>query len=247
MAYNNLSGTVVLPDRLVTQDLTLHENSILSGNLSTSDGASIINIPRVSNATNNAILTNVDGDANQLFCESNLMFNGSALAITGQVSASLNISASYFYGNGSKLTGISGSGGGSPAFGPTGSLQFQTGSGGLSGSADLVFSGSVLKINGGLKLNRRLISSTVTASVNDYFIGLNSSGGSFEIRLLAAANLASGQMLVVKDENGNLNSNNVIIRASGSQTIDGQNSLVLESSNASVQLYCDGVSKYFIF
>tara|TARA_R110000772_G_scaffold150583_3_gene261298 strand:- start:165 stop:905 length:741 start_codon:yes stop_codon:yes gene_type:complete len=246
MAYNNLSGTVILPDRMVTQNLTLHENSILSGNLSTSDGANIINIPRVANATNNAIVTNIDGDANQLFCESNLTFNGSALTITGQISASLNISASYFYGNGSKLTGITDSSGAS-AFGPTGSLQFQTGSGGLSGSADLVFSGSVLKINGGLKLNRRLVNSTVTASASDYFIGLNSSGGSFEIRLLAATNLASGQMLVVKDENGSLSSNNVTIRASGSQTIDGQNSLVLESPNASVQLYCDGSSKYFIF
>ena len=246
MAYNNLSGTVILPDRMVTQNLTLHENSILSGNLSTSDGANIINIPRVTNATNNAIVTNIDGDANQLFCESNLTFNGSALTITGQISASLNISASYFYGNGSKLTGITDSSGAS-AFGPTGSLQFQTGSGGLSGSADLVFSGSVLKINGGLKLNRRLVNSTVTASASDYFIGLNSSGGSFEIRLLAATNLASGQMLVVKDENGSLSSNNVTIRASGSQTIDGQNSLVLESPNASVQLYCDGSSKYFIF
>ena len=246
MAYNNLSGTVILPDRMVTQNLTLHENSILSGNLSTSDGANIINIPRVANATNNAIVTNIDGDANQLFCESNLTFNGSALTITGQISASLNISASYFYGNGSKLTGITDSSGAS-AFGPTGSLQFQTGSGGLSGSADLVFSGSVLKINGGLKLNRRLVNSTVTASASDYFIGLNSSGGSFEIRLLAATNLASGQMLVVKDENGSLSSNNVTIRASGSQTIDGQNSLVLESHNASAQLYCDGSSKYFIF
>lgn len=204
MAYNNLSGTVVLPDRMVTHDLTLHENSILSGNLSTSDGANIINVPRVSNATNNAIVTNVGGDANNLICESDLTFDGNTLSVVGEVSASLNISASFFYGNG-------------------------------------------LKITGGLTLNRRLVTSTITASVNDYFIGVNSSGGAFEIRLQPANALESGQTLVVKDENGSANTNNVTILASGEQTIDGQNSIVLESPNASVQLYCDGVSKYFIF
>ena len=70
MAYNNLSGTVLLPS-LLTSRLTLPTGSILSGNLSTSDGAEVINVPRVSNATNNSILTNVGGDANTLTCESN--------------------------------------------------------------------------------------------------------------------------------------------------------------------------------
>ena len=109
------------------------------------------------------------------------------------------------------------------------------------------FYGNGLKITGGLTLNRRLVTSTITASVNDYFIGVNSSGGAFEIRLQPANALESGQTLVVKDENGSANTNNVTILASGEQTIDGQNSIVLESPNASVQLYCDGVSKYFIF
>ena len=203
MAYNNLSGTVILPDLLTTR-LNPVSGSIISGNLDFSDGANIINVPRLDNAVDNAIITNVNGDFNSLTCESNLTFNGSALAVTGQVSASLNISASFFYGNG-------------------------------------------LKITGGLTLNRRLVTSTITASVNDYFIGINSSGGAFEIRLLGASALDNGQMLVVKDENGSTGTNNVTIRASGSQTIDGKNSIVLESPNASVQLYCDGTSKYFIF
>ena len=73
MAYNNLSGTVLLPDLLTTR-VTLAENSIVSGNLSTSDGAEIINVPRVSNATNNAIVTNVGGNANTLTCESEYLY-----------------------------------------------------------------------------------------------------------------------------------------------------------------------------
>ena len=114
-------------------------------------------------------------------------------------------------------------------------------------SRESFFYGNGLKITGGLTFNRRLVTSTITASVNDYFIGVNSSGGAFEIRLQPANALESGQTLVVKDENGSANTNNVTILASGAQTIDGQNSIVLESPNASVQLYCDGVNKYFIF
>tara|TARA_B100000700_G_scaffold64535_1_gene71169 strand:- start:6452 stop:7072 length:621 start_codon:yes stop_codon:yes gene_type:complete len=111
MAYNTLSGTVIAAKEYIPGDLIV--GNILSGNLSTSDGSSIINIPRVSNATNNALLTNVGGDANTLTCEASLTFDGTTLAVAGDLTASINISASAFYGDGSKLTGITSSGGGS--------------------------------------------------------------------------------------------------------------------------------------
>ena len=84
MAYNNLSGTIIQPDALLPRELEdgSMANPILSGNLSTSDAGQVINVPRVSNATNNAILTNVGGDANTLTCESNLTFDGTTLQIT---------------------------------------------------------------------------------------------------------------------------------------------------------------------
>ncbi len=107
MAYNILSGTVIAAQEYVPGDIV--RGNIVSGNLSTSDGASIINVPRVSNATNNAILTNVGGDANDLTCESNLTFNGSALSITGELTSSTGVSASYFMGDGSLLTGVTAS------------------------------------------------------------------------------------------------------------------------------------------
>ena len=109
MAYNALTGTVIAAQEYIPGSLIV--GNIVSGNLSTSDGSSIINVPRVSNATNNAILTNVGGDANTLTCESNLTFDGSTLTLAGDLSASVNISASAFYGDGSNLTGITGSGG----------------------------------------------------------------------------------------------------------------------------------------
>ena len=111
MAYNALSGNVIAAQNYIPGELTV--GNIVSGNLSTSDGASVINVPRISNATNNSIITNVGGDANVLTCESNLKFDGDTLNITGDLTASIGISANFFEGDGSRLTGISGSGGGS--------------------------------------------------------------------------------------------------------------------------------------
>ena len=198
MAYNNLSGTVFLPDLLTTQ-LSVPTGSILSGNLSTSDGADVVNVPRVSNATNNSIVTNVGGDANALTCESNLKFDGDTLTVIGNVSGS-------------------------------GLAQFGN-----------------LQIAGALKLKHRTIISTATASITDYYIGADSTNGPISIRLPNAATLSDGQTYVVKDESGAASTNNVTILASGSQTIDGQNSVVLESPFASLQLYCNGTNKYFIY
>ena len=248
MAYNNLSGTVFLPGTLTTR-LTLSENSVVSGNLSTSDGAEIINVPRVSNATNNSIITNVGGNANTLTCESNLIFDGDTLSITGDLTASIGIKANFFEGDGSRLTGIGGGGGSATARGPSGSLQFKdtADAGTISGSSSLVFTNNVLQISGGLKFNRRLITTSITASTTDYYIGTNTTNGVLDIRLPAATALQNGQTYVIKDEAGTANSNGVVILASGSQTIDGQNSVVLESPYASIQLYCNGTAKSFSY
>ena len=51
----------------------------------------------------------------------------------------------------------------------------------------------------------------------------------------------------MKDEGGVAHTNNITILASGSQTIDGQNSVVLESPYGSIQLFCNGSDKYFIY
>ena len=246
MAYNNLSGTVLLPSLLTTQ-VTLPADSILSGNLSTSDGAEVINVPRVSNATNNAIVTNVGGNANTLTCESNLTFDGDTLNVVGEITASTGVSASFFMGDGSRLTNIGA--GNANAQGPLGSLQFRNHAVNetISGSSNLIFTNNVLKLSGGLKLNRVTTTSHMTATVADYYIGADSTSGPISVRLPNAANLENGQTYVVKDEGGVAHNNNITILASGSQTIDGQNSVVLESPFASLQLYCNGTNKYFIY
>lgn len=251
MAYNNLSGTVFLPTTLTTQ-LTLPENSIVSGNLSTSDGAEIINVPRVSNATNNSLVTNVNGNANTFTCESNLKFDGDTLTVTGDVTASVGISASFIRGDGRFLTnlpGVGGSGGGiftqasaNQAF-TTSSVKI-----GASGTPTntLTVAGSSL-MSGSVLHKRHLTNSNYIVTIGDYYIGADSSNNTVLLSLPTASTAADGQTFVIKDEAGNANNNNITISCSvGGDKIDGQNLIILESPFASVQLYCNGLNKYFI-
>mgnify|MGYP003626642059 FL=1 len=244
MAYNAVSGTLIAAQEYIPGDLIV--GNIVSGNLSTSDGASIINVPRVSNATDNSLLSNVGGDANTLTCESNLTFNGTSnvLNVVGSVTASVSLSASFIYGDGSALTNLPS--GGATAAGPVYSLQLHNADNDLTGSANLLFQSDILKMSCGLKLNRTSISATYTASLTDYYIGVDSTGGTISLRLPDASVMLSGQTYVVKDEGGVSNTNAITILASGSQTIDGQNQVLLQSPYAALSLYCNGTNKYFI-
>ena len=244
MAYNNLSGTVFLPDSLTTR-LSLVSGSIISGNLDYSNAENVINVPRVTNATDNSLVTNVGDDANTFTCESNLTFDGDTLNIVGDVSASIGVSASIFVGDGSQLTGITGSG--AQALGPINSVQLKIADGDVSGSSALIFTNNILSIGGGLTLSRRSSSSSITASIDDYYIGLDTTSSPLTLTLPSATLLSDGQAYVIKDEGGAANSNNITIAASGSQTIDGKNSIVLESPYASVQLYCNGNDRFYIY
>ena len=344
MAYNNLSGTVFQPNYFLPRK-DLNGNVIIpivSGNLSTSDGAEIVNIPRVSNATNNSLITNVGGNANTLTCESNLTFDGSVLSVVGEISASAAVSASVFYGDGSNLTNISADN--ISAQGPIHSIQFHDPvDSDFTGSANLLFSSSNLyltgnlemfgtgtvegdlipaqadiynlgspsnpwgslyissstihfgtdrlsvreghlqygsgtldqgmqighmhlvnkgihmdngfnldlnaariKIHGGVVYNRSLVSGNYSLSARDYYLGVDTSQNPVSLTLPSASLLETGQTFVVKDEGGSANTNNITIQVSDSDLIDGQNSVILESPFASIQLYCNGTDKFFI-
>ena len=251
MAYNALSGTVIAAQKYLPGDL--YVENILSGNLSTSDGSSIIHIPRVGNATNNAILTNVGGDANDLTCESNLIFDGTALSITGELTASTGVSASYLMGDGSRLTGLPA---GSVSVGgifttPNASAAYTTSSINVGSDATPSYTLSVAgisKLGGGVIHQRVLKTTNYQISTTDYYIGVDSVNSPITLTLPAAAAALEGQTWIVKDEGGASNSNNIIITGSGvdAETIDGTNQIVLESPYASVQVYCNGATKFFV-
>ena len=103
-----------------------------------------------------------------------------------------------------------------------------------------------LKVVGGFAASRHLVTSSMTASNLNFFIGVSSSS-EVVVRLPGSDTLHNGQFFVVKDEGGNANLYNITIKTSGSQTIDGQSTIVLESPFSSVNLYSNGVDKYFIY
>tara|TARA_R100000008_G_scaffold76180_1_gene55874 strand:+ start:2286 stop:3818 length:1533 start_codon:yes stop_codon:yes gene_type:complete len=198
---------------------------------------------------------------------------GSSSLGTGVLSSSLNladvISASYIHiasasaGTGASassylaldsnnniiLTSSTGTGGGGSANaqGPVGSLQFQTGSGGISGSAAVLydFSNNHLTIDGGLIHSRAAISTvSYTASAANYILGVTTVPTNI---LFDATTCVTGQVMVIKDETGNASGANLIsLNASGSQTIDGNSSAYIESPYGSVLLYTDGAD-WFIY
>ena len=101
-------------------------------------------------------------------------------------------------------------------------------------------------VDGGITFSRRAVSSTITAYVSDSILGVSGSSA-IDIRLPSAGDYQSGQYFTVKDESGAANIKNITIRPSGSQTIDGLASVVLESPYSAINIYSDGVSKFFIY
>jgi hypothetical protein len=101
-------------------------------------------------------------------------------------------------------------------------------------------------IPGGGGFSRTAVTSTITASVSSAILGV-SAGSAIDIRLPSAGTYTAGQNFIVKDESGNAHTNNITIRASGSQTIDGSSSIILESPYAAVNIYSNGSDKFFVY
>jgi len=99
---------------------------------------------------------------------------------------------------------------------------------------------------GGIIYSRRAVTTTITASISDAILGVSGTTA-IDIRLPAAGDYDAGQYFTVKDESGAADTKNITILASGSQTIDGHNSIILESPYAAVNIYSDGTSKFFIY
>jgi hypothetical protein len=103
-------------------------------------------------------------------------------------------------------------------------------------------------LSGGITYKRTEISSTpYTASTTDYYLGIDSTNGIVKICLPNASTVGDGQTYVIKDEGGVANTNNITIETVGAQTIDGVNSIVLESPYGALALYCNGTDKFFVY
>lgn len=163
------------------------------------------------------------------------------------------ISASYFVGNGSLLTNISGGSGTATGGGPLTAIQFKTGSAGeISGSSNLLFDYTIPKFttNSGFVVNRTPISASTTITPAQHIIGVDTSTitGSITLALPNASTLSNGQIFIIKDEGGMADTYNIILSCSISgQTIDGELTLAIESPYSAINIYSNGNNKYFIY
>ena len=105
----------------------------------------------------------------------------------------------------------------------------------------------ISELSGGLIHKRVGKTGNYTVTTADYIVGVDTTGGAVTLTFPAAASALDGQIWLIKDEGGNASSNNITITGSvNTNTIDGEKHIVLESNNASVQIYCDGATKYFV-
>ena len=261
MGYNVLSGNVLLPGQLLA-------DGQVSSSAFVGDGKELEHVLKITSGPDQYNLTTIGTDAYKLTGQSNLTFNGSALTVTGEVSASVGVSSSFFIGDGRFLTNLPGGGGtgggifteldASKAFttssvaigGSTAPDHAIALSGAMSATLNVsasCFVGGRMNISGAVVYHHKTSTATMTASVDDFYIGMDSTAGAIELRLPDAAVLTDGHTYIIKDEGGEAGTNNITILASGSQTIDGENSLILESPYASLSLYCNGFDRYYVY
>ena len=98
-------------------------------------------------------------------------------------------------------------------------------------------------------LKRVSISSSYQLNYSHYFVGVNTlaATSSITLSLPNASGSISGRSYVIKDETGGAETNNIILNAISGNTIDGETSITIESPYASLNIYTDGSTKWFIY
>ena len=100
----------------------------------------------------------------------------------------------------------------------------------------------------GMRYGYKTVSTTgVTSSLEDYIVGFGGADN-IDFRLLSAETHNSGAVLVLKDESTTRAAagNQITIRTTSPNTIDGDSTYVLSGSNPAISLYSNGVN-WFVF
>lgn len=134
------------------------------------------------------------------------------------------------------------------AQGSSGSFQFTDSDGNLDSSPYIRFDGHAFYAQAGFVHNRTAFTASSTITNSEYFIGVsNSSGADIILTLPSASALTNGQVFIVKDEAGNAGQYDIIISASAGNTIDGLESVTIESPRGALNIYTDGTDKFFVY
>lgn len=92
---------------------------------------------------------------------------------------------------------------------------------------------------------KSITASSYTILVSDDLIACNHSSP-LTITLPAASSVSEGRKYTIKDESGNAGTNNITINRAGSDTIDGETSIIINGNYDSVVIYRGASSSWYI-
>ena len=192
------------------------------------------------------------------------------LTVAGDITASVNISASAFYGDGSKLQGVTGSGGGGSTS-PGGSntqVQFNN-SDSFDGDSNFTWNDTTAELAvASISSSTYISASTVdiytaihfsqsATQTSDFTVAqpgipcyrVDTSSGVVTASLPTLAAGMEGRWVNIKDTGLSASANNVVVKPNGSDTIDGATSLKIQANGGSVGLQADpdAAEWYIIF
>jgi hypothetical protein len=99
---------------------------------------------------------------------------------------------------------------------------------------------------GGATYNVVSTSGNYTITSTDYYIGINTVGGSLTVTLPSAASVGAGKTYIIKDIGGAVDTNVGFVAAAGSDTIDGFSIITVDSPSGAFSLYSDGTGSWYI-
>jgi len=99
--------------------------------------------------------------------------------------------------------------------------------------------------------SRTAVSTTYTATTTDNIVACNTTGGAFTVTLPLANSVASGHVVIIKDEGLDANANNITIIRQGADLIGANTGFVTSQSitlkGGLNRYYSDGVSNWFLW
>lgn len=100
---------------------------------------------------------------------------------------------------------------------------------------------TLISKSGPLTLKRIAVAVSYATTVDDFIIGVTSTAAARTITI-STTDLVDGRILIIKDESGAANVNNITIDPEGGATIDGAATKVINTAYGVVGIYSDAVN-----